>query len=74
MISKRDHMYGTHTTVEANRTGNKRETRMANPRLHKVNNFKAFCVCGLEMLPTTPQDVYDGIQPRCPTCPKPKDI
>lgn len=26
-------------------------------------------VCGRKMLPTTPDDVRAGVQPRCPRCP-----
>jgi hypothetical protein len=69
MISKRDHMYGTHTVVEAERHTETRGARIANPWLHRPSNFKAYCVCARVMLQTTPQDVYDGVQPRCPKCP-----
>lgn len=47
--------------LEANQHGH-REIRWS-------KHFKAYCVCGRKMLPTTPDDVRAGVQPRCPRCP-----
>lgn len=30
--------------------------------------FDAECRCGAKILPTTPKDVWEGIQPECPMC------
>lgn len=30
--------------------------------------FDAYCRCGKKLLPTTPKDVWEGIQPECPMC------
>lgn len=34
-----------------------------------VSSFKAYCLCGKKMMPTTPKDVKAGIQPLCKDCP-----
>ena len=31
-------------------------------------SFKAFCLCGRKMVQTTPEDVWNGVQPRCDKC------
>jgi hypothetical protein len=74
MVAKRIHKYESWVVVEPDRSTEARGARIANPWLHRPSNFKAFCVCAREMLQTTPQDVYNGVQPRCPKCPPVKDI